>query len=205
MSMHGRVLLFGLCLVATLADAATLARLRVFVRETQTLHANFTQTVFDASGRQIAQASGEFSIARPGRFRWVVEKPYKQLLVGDGDRVWIYDQDLNQVVTRKSDRALGNTPAALLSGREEVEAAFDWQDLPPADGLEWLGATPKDKESAFRELRLGFDAAGLVRLDVLDNFGQRTVIRLSTLERNPKLGPDMFRFMPPAGADVVTD
>ena len=203
--MRGRVLLLAMCAFATLADAATLARLRAFVRETQTMHANFTQVVVDANGRQVAQASGQFSIARPGRFRWTVEKPYKQLLVGDGDRVWIYDQDLNQVISRKSDRALGNTPAALLSGREEVEAAFEWHDLPAAEGLEWLGATPKDKESAFRELRLGFDASGLVALDVTDNFGQRTVIRLSKLDRNPKLGPDLFRFTPPAGADVVTE
>jgi outer membrane lipoprotein carrier protein len=199
------VLVALICLDATFAEAATLARLRAFVRETQTMHANFTQVVVDANGRQVAQASGEFSIARPGRFRWTVEKPYKQLLVGDGDRVWIYDQDLNQVISRKSVRALGNTPAALLSGREEVEAAFEWHDLPAADGLEWLGATPKDKESAFRELRLGFDASGLAALDVIDNFGQRTVIRLSKLDRNPKLGPDLFRFTPPAGADVVTD
>jgi outer membrane lipoprotein carrier protein len=203
--MRGRVLLLALCACATFADAATLDRLRAFVRQTQTMHANFTQVVYDGNGRQVAQASGEFSIARPGRFRWTVDKPYKQLLVGDGERVWIYDQDLNQVISRKSDRALGNTPAALLSGREEVEAAFEWRDLPAADGLEWLGATPKDKDAAFRELRLGFDADGLVALDVLDNFGQRTVIRVSRLERNPKLGAELFRFTPPAGADVVTD
>jgi len=203
--MRGRALLLALCVFATFADAATLARMRAFVRETQTMHANFTQVVYDGNGRQVAQASGEFSIARPGRFRWTVDKPYKQLLVGDGERVWIYDQDLNQVISRKSDRALGNTPAALLSGREEVEAAFEWRDLPAADGLEWLGATPKDKDAAFRELRLGFDAGGLVALDVLDNFGQRTVIRVSKLERNPKLGAELFRFTPPAGADVVTD
>jgi outer membrane lipoprotein carrier protein len=205
LSVRGRGLLLMLCIVASLADAATLARLRAFVRETQTMHASFTQAVYDGNGRQVAQASGEFSIARPGRFRWMVEKPYKQLLVGDGDRVWIYDQDLNQVISRKSDRALGNTPAALLSGREEVEAAFEWRDLPAADDLEWLGATPKDKESAFKEVRLGFDASGLVALDVFDNFGQRTMIRLSKLERNPKLSPDLFRFTPPPGADVVTD
>jgi outer membrane lipoprotein carrier protein len=200
-----RLALLLLCLAAGLADAATLARLQAFVRETQTLRANFTQVVTDAAGRQVAQASGEFSIARPGRFRWTVDKPYKQLLVGDGERVWIYDEDLNQVVTRKADRALGTTPAALLSGREEVEAAFDWRDLPAADGLEWLGATPKDREAAFRELRLGFDASGLAALDVSDNFGQRTVIRFSKLQRNPKLAAELFRFTPPAGADVVTD
>lgn len=203
--MSGRVLALALCVCASLANAATLDRLHAFVRQTQTLHANFTQVVYDASGRQVAQASGEFSIARPGRFRWTVEKPYKQLLVGDGERVWIYDQDLNQVISRKSDRALGNTPAALLSGREEVEAAFEWRNLPQTEGLDWLGATPKDKESAFMEVRLGFDATGLVALDVFDNFGQRTMIRLSSLERNPKLAADLFRFTPPAGADVVTD
>jgi len=200
-----RVLWLALCLGATLADAATLERLRGFVRETQTMRANFTQTVSDASGRQIAQASGEFVIARPGRFRWTVDKPYKQLLVGDGERVWIYDEDLNQVVKRKNDRALGSTPAALLAGREDVEGAFDWRDLPAADGLDWLGATPKDKDSAFSELRLGFDASGLAMLEVTDNFGQHTLIRLSKLQRNPKLGIELFRFTPPAGADVIGD
>jgi len=200
-----RVLWLALCLGATLADAATLERLRGFVRETQTMRANFTQTVSDASGRQIAQASGEFVIARPGRFRWTVDKPYKQLLVGDGERVWIYDEDLNQVVKRKNDRALGSTPAALLAGREDVEGAFDWRDLPAADGLEWLGATPKDKDSAFSELRLGFETSGLAVLEVTDNFGQHTLIRLSKLQRNPKLGADLFRFTPPAGADVIGD
>jgi outer membrane lipoprotein carrier protein len=200
-----RGLLFLSCLLPALCDAASIERLRAFVRETQTLQANFTQVVYDASGRQTGQASGEFSIARPGRFRWSVDKPYKQLLVGDGERVWIYDPDLNQVISRKSDRALGNTPAALLSGRDEVEAAFEWRELPAAEGMEWLGATPKDKEAAFRELRLGFDSRGLAALDVLDNFGQRTLIRFSALERNPKLSPELFRFTPPAGADVVSD
>jgi outer membrane lipoprotein carrier protein len=203
--MRLRAIAWVLLVVAMSVDAASIARLRAFVRETQSFHANFTQTVYDAQGRQTAQASGEFSIVRPSQFRWSVEKPYKQLLVGDGDHVWIYDPDLNQVVVRKSDKALGSTPAALLSGRDEVEAAFEWRELPAADGLEWLGATPKDKDSAFRELRLGFDAAGLAALEIFDNFGQRTLIRFSKLERNPKLDASLFRFTPPAGADVVSD
>jgi outer membrane lipoprotein carrier protein len=191
------------CLIAAVADAATLERLRAFVRETQTARASFTQTVTDNAGRVVQQASGEFAIARPGRFRWSVERPYKQLLVGDGERVWIYDPDLNQVVVKRSDRALGSTPAALLAGKEEVEQAFDWRDLPAADGLEWLGATPKDKESTFSEIRLGFNDGGLAALEIADNFGQHTVIKLSRLERNPKLAADLFRFAPPKGADVV--
>jgi len=197
------LLLGAFLLVTGGAEAATLEQLRSFVRDTQTMRATFTQVVSDASGRRVAQASGEFEISRPGRFRWAVDKPYKQLLVGDGERVWIYDEDLNQVVVRNNDRALGTTPAALLAGKEEVERAFDWKPLPAADGLEWLGATPKDKDSAFSELKLGFDASGLAALEVIDNFGQHTSIRLAKLERNPKLSSDLFRFTPPAGADVV--
>ena len=196
-------LICAACLIAAVADAATLERLRAFVRETQTARASFTQIVTDNAGRVVQQASGEFAIARPGRFRWSVERPYKQLLVGDGERVWIYDPDLNQVVIKRSDRALGTTPAALLAGKEEVEQAFDWRDLPAADGLEWLGATPKDKESTFSEIRLGFDKGGLAALQIADNFGQHTVIKLARLERNPKLAADLFRFTPPKGADVV--
>jgi outer membrane lipoprotein carrier protein len=191
--------------VATLVQAATLERLRAFVRDTQTARASFTQTVTDKNGRMVQQASGEFAIARPGKFRWNVDKPYKQLLVGDGERVWIYDADLNQVVKRRNDKALGTTPAALLAGKEDVERAFDWRDLPPADGLDWLGATPKDKESSFSDIRLGFDASGLAALEIFDNFGQRTVSKLAQLERNPKLAPDLFKFTPPQGADVVGD
>jgi len=196
-------ILAALSFCTGIARGATLDQLHAFVRDTQTMRATFTQTVSDGAGRQVAQASGEFVIARPGRFRWSVQTPYKQLLVGDGQRVWIYDEDLNQVVVRNNDRALGTTPAALLAGKEDVERAFEWQSLPDAEGLEWLGATPKDKDSAFSELRLGFDANGLAALQVLDNFGQRTLIRLSKLERNPKLAAELFRFTPPAGADVV--
>jgi len=203
--MLAKLTLFGLllCVAASRADAATIERLRAFVHETQTARAAFSQTVTDKNGRIKQEASGEFAISRPGKFRWSVDKPYKQLLVGDGDRVWIYDPDLNQVVKRRNDEALGSTPAALLAGKDDVERAFDWHDLPAADGLDWLGATPKSKESAFSEIRLGFNAAGLVALVVYDNFGQRTLIRLGRLERNPKLAADLFKFTPPAGADVV--
>jgi outer membrane lipoprotein carrier protein len=191
--------------VATLAEGATLERLRAFVRDTQTARASFTQAVTDKNGRAVQQASGEFAIARPGKFRWSVDQPYKQLLVGDGERVWIYDEDLNQVVKRRNDQAMGTTPAALLAGKDDVERAFEWRDLPAADGLDWLGATPKNKESAFSDIRLGFDASGLAALEIFDNFGQRTLIRLTRLERNPKLAAELFKFTPPKGADVVGD
>jgi outer membrane lipoprotein carrier protein len=203
MSRSSLVLL--LCVTAQVAQAATIERLRAFVHETQTARASFTQTVTDQNGRPKQEASGEFAISRPGKFRWSVAQPYQQLLVGDGEWVWIYDPDLNQVVKRRADQALGTTPAALLAGKEEVERAFEWRDLPAADGLEWLGATPKNKESSFTEIRLGFDKSSLAALEIFDNFGQRTVIKLSKLERNPKLSPELFKFTPPKGADVVGD
>jgi len=191
--------------VVTDADAATLDRLRAFVRETQTARAQFTQTVVDKNGRPMKSANGTFELSRPGKFRWNVEKPYKQLLVGDGQRVWVYDEDLNQVIVRKVGDALGGTPAALLSGNQDVERAFAWKDLPEADGLEWLGATPLAKDAAFSEIRIGFDAKGLAALEVVDAFGQKSVVRFSNVERNPKLAPDLFRFSPPKGADVIGD
>lgn len=190
---------------AVAAEAATIDRLRAFVRDTQTARTQFTQTILDKSGRPGAAASGEFLLERPGKFRWTVTKPYKQLLVGDGERVWIFDEDLNQVIVRRLGDALGATPAALLSGNQDVERAFTWKDLPMADGLEWLSATPISKETTFNEIRLGFDVRGLAALELVDAFGQRSMVRFSSFERNPKLPAGSFTFVPPKGADVIGD
>jgi outer membrane lipoprotein carrier protein len=199
----GTALFLAGVLASMSVPAASLDRLRAFVRDTETARTTFTQVVTDKTGRVLQRASGEFLIARPGRFRWSVEKPYRQLVVGDGDRVWIYDEDLNQVVVRRSREALGSTPAALLAGREDVEGAFDWQALPLSDGLDWLLATPKGGESGFSEIRLGFDARGLAALVLTDAFGQRSLVRFGEMQRNPVLPADAFRFTPPKGADVI--
>ncbi|HTP99505.1 MAG TPA: outer membrane lipoprotein chaperone LolA [Casimicrobiaceae bacterium] len=199
-----RTLLCAVALAAVSAHAATIDRLRAFVRDTNTARAQFTQTVADKDGRVKQTANGELVLERPGKFRWTVDKPYKQLLVGDGQRVWIYDEDLNQVIVRKIGDALGATPAALLAGNQDVERAFTWKDLPAADGLEWLSATPISKETTFAEIRLGFDAkGGLAALDLYDAFGQKSVVRFTDFERNPKLPGSTFQFTPPKGADVV--
>lgn len=184
-------------------DAASLERLRQFVRDTQTARTPFTQVVTDKNGRVVQTVSGQFDLARPGRFRWSVDKPYKQLLVGDGQKVWVFDPDLNQVIVRNMGDALGASPAALLAGKADVESAFTWKDQPVADGLDWLQATPLSKESTFSEIRLGFDANGLVALELFDAFGQKSVVRFTAFERNPKLAPELFRFSPPKGADVI--
>jgi outer membrane lipoprotein carrier protein len=187
------------------ASAATIDRLRAFVRDTQTARTSFTQTVTDKAGRVVQRSNGQFVLARPGKFRWSVDKPYRQLVVGDGERVWIYDEDLNQVVVRKSQEAIGSTPAALLAGRDDVEKTFRWRELPAADGLDWLAATPIAMEAAFTEIRLGFDAKSLAALELTDAFGQKTVVRFGEMERNPAIAQDAFRFVPPKGADVIGD
>jgi outer membrane lipoprotein carrier protein len=192
-------------LAAPSAGAADLERLRAFVRDTQTARAQFTQTVADKGGRVTQTANGEFMLARPGKFRWSVQKPYKQLLVGDGKRVWIFDEDLNQVIVRNLSDALGATPAALLAGNQDVERAFTWLDLPAADGLDWLSATPIAQETTFAQIKLGFNAQGLAALELLDAFGQKSTVRFSSFERNPKLAADTFTFTPPKGADVIGD
>jgi outer membrane lipoprotein carrier protein len=119
--------------------------------------------------------------------------------------VWIYDEDLKQVTVKKLDQALGSTPAALLAGNNDAMRAFRLVDKGAKDGIEWLEALPRDKDGGFERVRMGFDASGLRTMELVDNFGQTTVLTFSALERNPKLNPALFRFSPPKGADVIGD
>jgi outer membrane lipoprotein carrier protein len=198
-----RAFLLSLLFFGASATAGALDDFHAFSRNTRSASGEFAQVVVDRSGKVLRQSSGTFSIARPGKFRWTYVKPYAQVLVGDGEKVWVYDKDLNQVTIRPMDKALSATPAALLSGSGEFEKIFTLQDLAPADGLEWLGAKPKDADSGLDSARLGFDKGTLARLEFVDNFGQTTTITISKLERNPSLPADTFKFVPPKGADVI--
>ena len=187
------------------ATAASIERFKEFVRTTQSARANFEQKVFDRDRKLTSEASGTFAFQRPGRFRWVYSKPAEQLIVGDGERVWIYDRDLNQVTVRKLSRALGSTPAALLAGSSDIEKAFELSDAGSRDGLEWLEARPREREAGFERIRMGFDANGVQAMELTDHFGQTTVLRFSNVQRNAKIDPAEFRFQPPKGADVLGD
>jgi outer membrane lipoprotein carrier protein len=192
-----------LCLCVSAAGAASIDRFRAFVQATQSASARFEQHVYDRSGRLVQEAKGRFVFQRPGRFRWVYEKPVDQLIVGDGERVWIYDRDLNQVTVRRISKALGSTPAALLAGSGNVEQAFELSDAGMRDGLEWLEARPREREAGFERVRMGFSATGLEAMELADHFGQTTILRFSALAKNPKVDPAEFRFEPPKGADVL--
>ena len=197
-------LLIALCTsLPAFADAQT--RLATFVSQTKGLKAHFSQTVFDRNGRKTQESSGILFFSRPGKFRWVYQKPYAQLLVGDGKRLWIYDEDLDQVTMRKLDIAIGDSPAALLAGENDIEKRFLLKEVGSRDGLDWVEAAPKSKEGSFEMVRLGFKGDALQAMELKDNFGQTTLLHFSNLERNPAMGSSLFRFTPPKGADVISD
>jgi len=198
-----RGVLLGLLLAPALALGAGVERFQAYVRDTQTARADFEQRVYDRERKLVQQSRGSFAFLRPGRFRWTYAQPYPQVIVGDGARVWIYDEDLNQVTVRAMARALGSTPAALLAGAADVERAFELSDAGQRDGLEWLEAKPREREAGFERIRLGMGTAGVQAMELVDQFGQTTVLRFSNIARNPSLDPSAFRFTPPKGADVL--
>ena len=200
-----RLLAAALLFAAGTVQADSLAQLKQFMDGTRSARGSFTQQVFSKSGRKPQQASGTFAFSRPGKFRWTYEKPYAQLLVGDGSKLWAWDQELNQVTTKKLGQALGSTPAAILAGDNALEKNFTLKDDGAADGLEWVEARPKADDSSFERIRMGFSGGQLKAMVLHDNFGQTTSLNFLQMERNPSLDGGLFRFVPPKGAVVVGD
>jgi len=200
-----RQLLRVLCgaLLPFAAYASGTEQLKAFVANTHSARAGFSQSVVSKSGRKPQQSQGSFLFERPGKFRWSYDKPYAQLIVGDGDKLWIYDKDLNQVSVKKLGQALGSSPAALLAGDNAMEKNFVLSDAGGNDGLEWVEAKPRAQEGSFESVRLGFKDNLPRVMEVKDNFGQTTTLSFLKFERNPRLSPELFRFVPPKGADVV--
>lgn len=197
-------IVFVLFLSSATAHAGAIEKLKAFIAATHSAQANFTQVVLDQSGKRIQSASGVMQFQRPGKFRWAYQKPYEQLIVGDGAKFWLYDVDLNQVTVKKLDAALGSSPAALLSGSNEIERGFTLRESGSQDGLDWLQAIPKAQDSSFDKILMAFNAKSeLIVMELNDNFGHKTVLRFSNLQANPKLPVQQFQFTPPKGADVL--
>lgn len=193
----------ALALFPLLANAGAVDQLHDFLKSTRTLKADFSQMIIGKNGRKPQESSGTVAIARPGKLRWEILKPYPQLVVGDGEKVWIHDPDLQQVTVRKVGQAIGGSPAALLSGSNELEKNFTLKEAGEAEGMAWVEATPKAGDSGFEAVRLGFAGNDLKAMELQDSFGQTTLIRFTRIERNPALPAGTFKFTPPAGADVV--
>jgi chaperone LolA len=200
-----RKLFILLYLFASLnAQAGAIDKLKTFIAKTHSAQADFTQEVLDQNGQRIQSASGVMQFQRPGKFRWTYQKPYEQIIVGDGVKFWLYDKDLNQVTVKKLNAALGNSPAALLAGSNEIEHGFILKESGIRQNLEWLQATPKGQDSSFSSVLMGFDVhAGLVVMELSDTFAHKTVLRFANMQRNPDINAHQFQFTPPRGADVV--
>ena len=185
------------------ARATGMERFSQFINSTQSARGEFEQRIVDKRGKVVQESRGSLAFSRPGKFRWTYVKPYAQLIVGDGSKVWIYDQDLKQVTIKRMGQALTSTPAALLAGNNDAMRAFTITEQGEKDGLQWVEAVPREKEGGFERVRMGFGADGIQTMELVDSFGQFTVLRFISLVRNPKLDASLFRFTPPKGADVI--
>jgi outer membrane lipoprotein carrier protein len=195
----------GALALSASASAGALDQFKSFVSGTKSARGDFTQTQVRKSntGKAAPVSSGSFVFARPGKFIWTYQKPYEQVLQADGETLYIYDKDLNQVTTRKLGNALGSSPAAILFGSNDLEKNFNLADAGARDGLEWLSATPKSKDTTFEQIGIGLKDGVPQAMELKDNFGQTTVLKFSNFQRNPSLGAQQFRFEAPKGAEVV--
>ncbi|HHA19412.1 MAG TPA: outer membrane lipoprotein chaperone LolA [Methylophaga sp.] len=184
------------------ADSAT-EKLNIFVQTVVTFKANFKQVVLDPDGKLMEEAQGKFALERPGKFRWDYSEPYPQHIVADGERIWFYDVDLEQVTVKSQLEILVDTPATLLSGESLPEDKYVLTDIPSDDGMLWVELVPKDEESNFQTIALAFDQQGLRQMIMKDSFDQRTRLVFSQQRENPVLADDEFVFIPPEGIDVV--
>ncbi|MEW5755785.1 MAG: outer membrane lipoprotein chaperone LolA [Pseudomonadota bacterium] len=184
--------------------ASAVEQLAAFNDKMQTFEATFAQELQDTKGKVTQSSSGKVYLQRPGRFRWNYLAPFKQEIVADGAKIWIYDADLEQVTVKRMNGALAETPAMLLIGKKPLEEMFEIHaHSGGAPGLAWVKLLPKTKDSGFEQLLLGFDAKDLRAMELVDSFGQTTRIRFEGVVMNKRLAATLFNFTPPAGVDVV--
>ncbi|MFL6675710.1 MAG: outer membrane lipoprotein chaperone LolA [Massilia sp.] len=198
------LLAVGAFALATTVHASALDQFKTFVSGTKAARGEFTQQQVrkSANGKVAPTSSGTFVFARPGKFIWTYQKPYEQLLQADGDTLYIYDKDLNQVTTKKLGNALGSSPAAILFGSNDLEKNFTLSEAGTRDGLEWLSAVPKNKDTTFEQIGIGLRNGVPEAMELKDAFGQTSLLKFHNFQRNPALAAQQFRFEIPKGADV---
>lgn len=206
-SAAGQSLLAALfCLMTGLvspAAAAGLEQLQTFLSGTTSARGDFTQRVLRASGQTLESTQGVFAFARPGKLRWEVRKPFEQLMVADGERLWFHDVDLNQVTVSRLGNAIASTPAALLFGTDALDKSFELSELGERDGIAWVQALPKGGNAGYSRIAIGMRDGLPVVMEVLDAFDRTSVFGFSNIVRNPALDAGTFRFTPPEGADLI--
>lgn len=216
--MKKLIAVFLLATGAIAAQADGLEALELFIRTTSSGRADFSQNVTspprDGQAARVRTSSGTFEFVRPNRFRFNYRKPFEQTLVADGQTLWLYDVDLNQVTARSQAHALGSSPAALIAAApnlQALQADFTLTNAPERDGLQWVTATPRARDSQLQSIRVGLregnkggaKTAELAALEITDSFGQRSVLTFTRVQVNLAISTETFRFKPPAGADVI--
>ena len=199
------MVLTTVCWLGVASAALAIAKVSDYFRGLESLRADFVQTVYDDQAKLVQTSSGRMYMQRPGKFSWDYQEPYPQLIVADGSRLWLYDSDLEQVSVKLMDKALSATPLALLSGAAPIEDTFTVGKQTEQGGLQWFELRPKNPEAEFESLWIGFKGDTLATIELADRFGQSTRLSFDNLERNVKIDPAMFVFIPPPGVDVVGD
>ena len=180
-----------------------LARLQNFLDELDTLQADFTQDVVNRDLELVESAVGQVVLQKPGRFRWDYREPFERVIVADGERVWLYEADLDQVTVRRLDEGLGETPAALLTGAVDVLERFEFLGSDNQEEILWVQLGPRSEAGDFDSIRLGFDGPLLTRLELRDRLGQTTRLAFSAVEREAVVPDSVFTFAVPDGVDVI--
>ena len=197
------VILVCMLAMPLLALADGIASLKKFYKETHAMRADFYQLVTNRKGQKIQEVSGQMQLQRPNKFRWDYKKPFEQQIISDGTSVWLYDPELAQVTVRELSKALGASPAALLAGEDSLDKNFKLVTAYRKGNLEWVSTNPKDSDSGFNKISLGFKGELLQEMDMIDSFGHQTKIVFSNLQPNPAIEAKAFLFKPPKGVDVV--
>jgi outer membrane lipoprotein carrier protein len=205
--MRVSLLLSILLFASGIASAADTARARLdnFAKGLNVVSGSFEQQAIDATSNKVKTSRGTLALKAPRQFRWDVATPYKQLIVADGEKVWIYDPDLEQVTVRAQGTEEAHSPLTVLTDLSQLDRDFVASEQGDHDGLTWLRLKSKDKDPQFEYADLGFDASALVQMTFKDTLGNSTEIHFSAWQRNPRLGPETFKFAPPKGVDVVGD
>lgn len=197
------VILAGILLMPLFANADGTNSLKNFYEKTLAVRADFHQIVTDRKGQKVQDVYGQMQLKRPNKFRWDYNKPFEQQMISDGKQVWLYDIELAQVTVRELSKALGSSPAALLAGEDSLDKNFKLVNAYRKDNLDWVSTNPKDKDSGFDKISLGFKDDTLQEMSVLDSFGHQTRIVFTKIEVNPAIDAKTFLFKTPKGVDIV--
>ena len=197
------LLIVGVAIFGSAQGSDSIQRMDKFFSEVNSFEGQFIQIVYDEDGEVIQEAKGDVALDKPGKFRWQYTQPYPQLILADGEYLWIYDEDLLQASAKPIDTALGNAPIMLLTNIRPLTDDFEVRDAETKDGLSWVELTPLVQDTEFHKIHIGLDDRGVKMMELQDHFSQRTVIEFANLKTNVSFSPDRFKFIAAEGVDVV--